>query len=78
MAKEGGISEFPIAHSATLDIGWIHDLAKGYFAGIIDEVAIYKRALAEAEIKEDMIEGPVSDVAPSGKLATAWGRIKSY
>jgi len=78
LAKEGGNSEVPIAHSATLDIGWIHDLAESYFAGIIDEVAIYSRTLTEAEIKEDMIKGPVSDVAPSGKLATAWAKIKSY
>lgn len=78
LVEEGGNSEVPVVHAATLDVGWIHDLAKGYFAGVIDEVAIYRRTLTKAEIEEDMIEGPVSDVAPSGKLATTWAKIKFY
>ena len=78
LVEEGGNSEVPIAHSTTLDIGWIHDLGDSYFAGIIDEVAIYSRALTEEEIKRDMMEGPVFGVMPSGKLAIAWASIKLH
>jgi hypothetical protein len=51
--------------------------APGQFDGIIDEVAIYQKALDEAEIKQDMnSEFIKAAVYPSGKLATAWGDIK--
>lgn len=78
LAMQGGNSEVPIAHATTLDIGWIHDLSNSYFNGIIDEVAIYRRALTEEEINRDMVESPFSDIAPAGKLATSWGNIKFY
>jgi len=42
----------------------------------IDEVAVYRKALSEEEIKRDMggIEGFA--VRPSDRLTTTWGRIK--
>ena len=43
--------------------------------GIIDEVAVYRRALTEDEIKQDM-KGIKTAVSPSGKLATTWASIK--
>lgn len=46
-----------------------------HFKGIIDEVAIYNRALTGAEIKRDM--GRVAAVDKSGKLVTTWARLKS-
>lgn len=42
----------------------------------VDEVAIYKRALSEDEIKSDMNNGVFFDVSPKGKLATTWGNLK--
>jgi len=45
--------------------------------GIIDEVAIYQKALSDAEIKQDM-DTVVKSLAvfPAGKLATTWGDMK--
>ena len=42
----------------------------------VDEVAIYKRALSEDEIKSDMNNGVFFDVSPGGKLATTWANLK--
>lgn len=47
-----------------------------FFAGIIDEVAIYNRALSLEEIKRDMEAVGGAAVAPSGKLALTWGEVK--
>jgi len=47
--------------------------------GIIDELAIYHRALTQKEIQEDM-KAPIStklSVKPSQKLATTWANIKA-
>ena len=46
-----------------------------HFNGIIDEVAIYNRALTEREIKQDM-KGVIAAVDKSGKLTTTWARLK--
>lgn len=43
--------------------------------GSIDEVAIWSRALSEAEIKTAM-QGPLLSVSPKDKVATTWGNIK--
>ena len=43
--------------------------------GIIDEVAVYNRALSQEEIGRDM-EGIATAVGPVGRLATTWARIK--
>ncbi len=48
-----------------------------YFHGIIDEVAIYNRALDVKEIRQDMMSGIVPfAVRHSGKLTTTWGSLK--
>ncbi|MBI1927709.1 LamG domain-containing protein [Candidatus Poribacteria bacterium] len=46
---------------------------------IIDEVALYNKALNEKEINESMNKGipGVLAVEPQGKLAVTWGKIKS-
>lgn len=46
---------------------------------IIDEVALYNKALSEKEINESMNKGipGVLAVEPQGKLAVTWGKIKS-
>jgi len=47
------------------------------FDGVIDEVAVYQRALSEAEIKQDMDTAVKSlAVFPAGKLAATWGDMK--
>lgn len=44
--------------------------------GTIDEVAIYKRALKQEEIRQDMEKGVIAAVTPSGNIITLWGRLK--
>ena len=48
------------------------------FAGIIDEVRLWNRALSEDDINTFMEQGAKEAlaVAPSGKLSTTWGRLK--
>lgn len=45
--------------------------------GLIDEVAVYKRALKPEEIKSDMEKGVIAPVSPAGSLVTVWGKIKN-
>ena len=49
-----------------------------FFAGTIDEVALYNRVLTEAEIERDMEAVGGAAVASSGKLASTWGEIKGH
>ncbi len=46
------------------------------FDGIIDDVAIWNRALTQGEIAEVMTDGVPAAVEPGGKLTTIWGAIK--
>jgi hypothetical protein len=53
-----------------------YGFAGGYFVdGTIDEVAIYNRALSEAEIKNNY--NSTTPVRPRGKLSVCWGEIKA-
>lgn len=45
------------------------------FEGILDDLAIYTGALSQDEVVSNMNSG-VTAVKPTGKLATAWGKIK--
>ena len=47
------------------------------YSGLLDELAIYNKALTEAEINEIMITGTESNVEPKGKAATTWSNIKA-
>ena len=49
-----------------------------HFVGVIDEIAIYDRALTPDEVMQNMgaAEG-VAAVDPAGKLSSTWGEIKS-
>lgn len=51
-----------------------HDKQR-FFDGLIDEVAIYNRALSEAEIRRNYRASGLA-VAPADKLAVMWGAIK--
>ena len=46
-----------------------------HFVGVIDEVAVYNRALSQSEIRQKMTSGHTA-VESEGKLATTWGEIK--
>ena len=47
-----------------------------FFAGTIDEVAIYNRVLTEDEIIRDMEAIGGAAVSSAGKLASTWGEIR--
>ena len=49
-----------------------------HFEGLIDEVAVFDRALSQEEIQEMM--GGIADiisVEPVGKLSTTWAEVKA-
>ncbi len=46
-----------------------------HFVGVIDEVAVYNRALSQSEIRQKMTSGHTA-VESEGKLATTWGEIR--
>lgn len=61
-------------------IGYLNDNELGWtppFDGVIDEVAIYDRALSANEIMENYITEGATAVEPSEKLARTWGEIKA-
>ena len=47
-----------------------------FFAGVIDDVAIYNRVLSDAEIARDMEAVGGAAVEAYGKLASTWGELK--
>mgnify|MGYP001616097875 CR=1 FL=1 len=61
-----------VSDSSEAEIGHAGD---GGFVGLIDEVAIYNRALSAKEVKQNFQSKGLA-VAPAGKLATRWGQIK--
>jgi len=59
-------------------IGQDCDRAQYIFAGIIDEVRLWNRALSEEEITTFMDQGvDALAVEATGKLSTIWGRLKA-
>ena len=64
-------------------LGYLNDNELGWtppFNGVMDEVAIYDRALSADEIMENFVEeglGETAAVEPSEKLAGTWGGIKA-
>jgi len=75
MAKPGKLAIDPAVEAA---IGNQPEGAENRpFDGIIDDVAVWNRALTPAEIGEAMTIGiPSAAVEAGGKLATTWGSIK--
>ena len=59
-------------------LGATHGVGRGWptYVGRIDEVRIWNRALSEDEVEALFSFEPPQAVAPQGKLATMWGRVK--
>lgn len=77
---KGGKDKNGWGNRATIDVSLkigAYD-AEETFTGMLDEVAIYNRALTEKEILKVMKEGhiPRKAVFPLNKLAATWGQIK--
>jgi len=70
---------FPGAISSAGMATTIGGASDGYFNGIIDEAAIYKRALSEKEINQVMLSKGLAGEAvdPRDKLATCWATLKT-
>jgi len=52
-------------------------LAPDYrFFGVMDEVAVYNRALSQDEIRQKMTSSHILAVESEGRLSTTWGDIK--
>lgn len=82
-AEVGGISGAIADSGIDVHIGMSTYAASDSLKGFLDEVAILNKALTEDDIKDVMEKGlekasGLAAVSPSGKLATIWGRIKSY
>jgi hypothetical protein len=52
------------------------DPASYFFVGELDDIAIYNRALTQAEIQQDMGSISPASVESTGKLASTWAAIK--
>ena len=74
--KWSGTFTLVSAKSGAIVIGKDNEADQQYWGGLIDEFAVYTRALSETEIKRDMNRGIVA-VSPAGKMSVAWGDIKS-
>ena len=62
-------------NTASVTIGKRSKAEECFFNGMIDEVAIFNRALSEEEIQAAM-GGIETAVEPEGKLASSWGSVK--
>ncbi len=61
---------------------WTHGGGNGGYIGLLDDIAIFNVAVAEADIQDIMQNGlselGSSPVKPKDKLASRWGKIKSF
>ena len=60
-----------------LRIGWDPFSPDRHFVGIIDEIAIYDRALTPDEVKQNENAALGLAVTPAGKLSATWAEIKA-
>ena len=80
LANPGGYENNDWALLFGWDPNWLRDDPDParHFVGVIDEIAIYDRALTPDEVMQNMgaAEG-VAAVDPAGKLSSTWGEIKA-
>lgn len=74
--------EGDFSNSFSLKIGKYQSADEDFFEGLIDEVAVFNKALSKDDINIIMTKGldealGIRAVSPTGKLATAWGVIKN-
>ena len=75
LANPGGYTN----NDLMLRIGWDPEAeAIDTYVGVIDEVAIYDRALTPNEIVQNQNASlGITSVDPAGKLSSTWGEIKA-
>ena len=71
LANPGGYAN----NDLMLRIGWDPHAEERHFVGVIDEVAIYDRALTANEVEQNMNASlGITSVDPAGKLSSDMGR----
>ena len=74
LANPGGYTN----NDLMLRIGWDPHAEDRHYVGVIDEVAIYDRALTPDEIVQNQNASlGITSVDPAGKLSSTWGEIKA-
>ena len=74
LANPGGYTN----NDLMLRIGWDPHAEDRHYVGVIDEVAIYDRALTPNEIVQNQNASlGITSVDPAGKLSSTWGEIKA-
>lgn len=70
-------SDIEVANHVSLILGAGNQASASWYAGLLDEVAIFNVGLSEADVKELM--GGINNlgVLASGKAATTWAKLKS-
>ena len=76
----------PAVTFGNIGIGDLYEVPAGFnykFSGIMDDVAIFNKAIDENDIQNLMNKGlgnvlGLAAVSPSDKIAATWGKIKSY
>ena len=69
--------DLPLSNTSNVNIGST-DSGGNRFAGILDDMAFYSRALSPAEVRNTMNFGAgATAVRPMENLATTWGMIKN-
>ncbi len=75
--SEANATESLFDNNTPMRIGTdFNDEDKRFFHGIIDEVAVFNRALSQAEVQTAM-NGDILAVNASDMLSTTWGRLKN-
>lgn len=77
VGQKGGAAPVPKVQNnfgIGLWVGWPADWGDDWFKGIIDDVKLWNRVLAQDEVGQASQPAPVE---PQGRLATVWGNVKS-
>jgi len=70
----GGVID--VQNEPSLDIGWRRSSEVSFYAGVMDDLFIFNKALSQGEI-QDLIAGlSATAVKPGSKLTTTWGDLK--
>lgn len=73
----GALNGTPIKpNDVPLHLG-LYSAGNHHFIGVIDEVAVFNRAIGEDEVKKIMEGNIGAAVNPTESLSTTWGKIKS-
>ena len=70
----GGVID--VSGEPSLDIGWRSTSAASFYAGVMDDLFIYNKALDQQEIENLMGGLSATAVEPGGKAATTWGALR--